>query len=239
MPWILLGLLTVALVLPWAGDGVRRALTRHWSRLLMTFCGVRVEVCGQPRADGAVLWVANHVSWLDIFALNLVRPIIFVAKSEIRRWPVIGWLVAGAGTVFIERGHRHAIRAVGDAMKQRFAHGEVIGLFPEGTTSPGDGVLPFHTSLFDAAIRAQVDIQPVALRFYHRGRRSDRAAFVGEQTLVGNLWEVLGTTGLAIELVFLPEMPGAWCAAEGRAAVAAHAREAIAQVVATPAAGHH
>ncbi len=73
MPWILLGLLTVGLVIPWAGDRVRRVLTRHWSCLLMDFCGVRVHVRGQPRAEGAVLWVANHVSWLDIFALNRVR----------------------------------------------------------------------------------------------------------------------------------------------------------------------
>ena len=225
----------VALVLPLGGDRVRRALTRRWSLLLMAFCGVRVTISGLPRAVGSVLWVANHVSWLDIFALNSVRPTIFVAKSEIRRWPVIGWLVAGAGTVFIERGHRHAIRAVGDAMKQRFAQDEVIGLFPEGTTSPGDGVLPFHTSLFDAAIRAQVDIQPVALRFYHRGQRSDYAAFVGEHTLVGNLWQVLGTTGLSIELVFLPELSGVWCAEAGRITVASRAREAIEQAVVTKA----
>src|SRR3546814_2365399 len=81
-------------------------------------------------------------------------------------------------------------------MKGRFSQGEVVGLFPEGTTSSGFDVGPFHSSLFDAALRAHVDVQPVALRFFHRGQRSDYNAFVGEQNLLQNLWYLLGTTGV-------------------------------------------
>src|SRR5690606_2701047 len=162
----------------------RQWLIRNWSRVLMACCGVKIRVRGQPKTEGAVLWVSNHVSWVDIFVLDSVRAVSFIAKSDIRKWPLLGWLVAGAGTLFIERGRRHAVRAVGHQMSERFARGEAVGLFPEGTTSTGQDVAPFHTSLFEPAIRAGVDVQPVALLFYHHGRRTTRYAFVGEQTLV-------------------------------------------------------
>lgn len=230
--WVILGLLSVTLVFPFAPQGLRTFMVRHWSRVLMFFCGVAVRPTGAPLLTGPVMWVANHVSWVDIFVLNSVRPVAFIAKSEIRRWPVIGWLVAGAGTVFIERGRRHAVRLVGHEMKRRFDRNEVIGLFPEGTTSPGFDVAPFHSSLFDPAIRAEVLIQPVALVFYHGGRRSDRAAFVGEQNLLQNLWFLLTTRGVVVELVFLPAVSTGEAQEMGRASVAVHARDAIRQVVA-------
>ncbi|MGB3290514.1 MAG: 1-acyl-sn-glycerol-3-phosphate acyltransferase [Burkholderiaceae bacterium] len=229
--WIVLGLLSVSIVFPLSSLRIRLCMILHWSRMLMRLCGVALSIQGQPRREGPVLWVANHVSWVDIFVLNSVRPTAFVAKSDIRRWPVLGWLVAGAGTVFIERGHRHAIRQVGNQMKTRFERGEVVGLFPEGTTSSGFDVAPFHSSLFDAAIRAHVDIQPVALRFMHRGRRSDYVAFVGEQNLMQNLWRLLGTTGTRVELTFLPVMDSRHCEEEGRAKVAGAAHDAIRDTV--------
>lgn len=229
--WILFGLLLVVLFFPFLALRARSCINYRWSCALMFLCGVSVKAQGEPRLHGPVLWVANHVSWIDIFVLNSVRPTSFIAKSEIRNWPIIGWLVAGSGTVFIERGRRHAVRAVGHEMKSRFDQGEAIGLFPEGTTSPGFDVAPFHSSLFEAAIRAHVDIQPVALRFLHRGQRSDYVAFVGEQNLLQNLWRLLGTTGVVVELVFLPAMPSEQCEEAGRSKVAAHAHHAIRQAV--------
>ncbi|PLC54781.1 1-acyl-sn-glycerol-3-phosphate acyltransferase [Pollutimonas nitritireducens] len=229
--WLLLGLLLVSAVFPYCTPAARSAITRRWSRVLLFFCGVRVEVSGQPIPHGPALWVANHVSWIDIFVINSVRPTSFIAKSEIRHWPVIGWLVSGSGTVFIERGHRHAVREVGQQMKARFERGEIVGLFPEGTTSPGYDVAPFHSSLFDPAIRVNVDIQPLALRFFHRGQRSDYVAFVGEQTLLRNMWRLLGTTGVSIELEFLAVMSGDYCAQHGRNKVSAHAHHVIRQAI--------
>jgi 1-acyl-sn-glycerol-3-phosphate acyltransferase len=229
--WLGLGLLCIMAIFPFASLSLRSRMNREWSRVLMMLCGVKIATRGVPRREGAVLWVANHVSWIDIFVLNSVRPTTFIAKSDIRDWPVLGWLVAGAGTVFIERGRRHAVRAVGHQMKARFDAGMAIGLFPEGTTSPGSDVAPFHSSLFDAAIRAGVDIQPVALRFLHRGKRSDYVAFVGEQNLIQNLWCLLGTTGVAVEIVFLAVMSSERCVEEGRAKVAAHAHRAIRSAV--------
>ena len=158
LPWIVLGLLCVGLAYPLLGIRSRAWLNRHWSRCLMAFCGLQVIIKGEPRLTGPVLLVANHVSWIDIFVLNSARATSFVAKSEIRSWPVIGWLVAGAGTLFIERGQRHAVHAMGEAMQARFKQGDAVGLFPEGTTSEGFELLPFHASLFEPA-RAAVDQQ--------------------------------------------------------------------------------
>jgi len=206
---LLLGLLTVFSVFPWVRPTVRAWLTRHWSCALLAICGIAVRVYGQPLMQGAVLTVANHVSWVDIFVLNRVRATAFIAKSEVRRWPLIGWLVAGAGTLFIARGARHAVRAVSQQMRARFQAGGAVGLFPEGTTSTGATVLPFHVSLFAPAVAAEVPVQPVALRFFQHHDRSTCAAFVGDETLLANLWRVLGARGLSVEAHYLaPLWPG-------------------------------
>lgn len=232
---VLAGLVLVGVVYPFIGLRGRSMLNRTWSRLLLRVCGVRLTVCGTPAMTGPVLTVANHVSWLDIFVINAVRPTAFIAKAEIRRWPIVGWLVAGAGTLFLERGHRHAVRAVGEAMRSRFARSEAVGLFPEGTTTMGFEPLPFHGSLLEPARDTGVAIQPVALRFLRHGRRDPYAAFVGEETLVGNLWRILGVRGLSVEAVYLPALAvhGEDGAAHSRSGLAAMARAAIHEAVST------
>lgn len=205
--WVLLGLLTELLIFPLLRRKGRRAVVCVWSRMLMALCGVRVCSTGEPRLEGAVMWVANHVSWVDIFVLNSVRTTSFVAKSDIRRWPVIGLLVAWAGTLFIDRSHRHAVREAGRQMQACFDAGDAVGLFPEGTSTDGSDVRPFHSGLFSAALESGVPVQPVALRFYRGGRRAPELAFVGEQTLVANLWVLLGSWGVRVECDFLPPIP--------------------------------
>jgi len=230
--WILCGLLIIALTYPWIGLSGRLWAKKYWSKILLGLCGVRVTQHGDPALQGGVLWVSNHISWLDIFVLNGVRATAFIAKSEIRRWPLLGWLVAGAGTIFIERASRHAVHKVGLAMQAHFIREQAVGLFPEGTTSPGFDLLPFYANLFEPARKAAVQIQPVALLYLHEGRRSDLAAFVGEQTLADSLWRVLSTSGLSIEIHFLSTILEARAEnAPPRAELGRLARHAIAKVV--------
>ncbi|UOD50190.1 lysophospholipid acyltransferase family protein [Orrella daihaiensis] len=229
--WVLCGLLTIGLVFPWAGRSGRLGLKKHWSRVLLMLCGVRTRIQGDPVKTGPVLWAVNHVSWLDIFVLNVVRATAFVAKQEIRHWPIIGWLAAGADTIFIERGYRHAVHRAGQAMKLRFSRNQPVGLFPEGTTSEGFDVLNFYGNLFEPAREPDIAIQPVALRYYHRGERSALPAFVGEESLLQNLWRLLGTTGVSVELVFLPLIGTPDQAKPPRAELASHARQSIREVV--------
>lgn len=200
---VVVGLLCIACVFPLVSRTARCAIGSAWANALLRICGIRIVIRGEPPLRGAGLWVANHVSWLDIFVLNSVRQTVFVAKRELRRWPVLGWLIAGAGTVFVDRSQRHAVKLASDAMQARFARGEVIGLFPEGTTSPGRTVLPFYASLLEPALAARVPVQAVALLYTHHGRRSALAAYTGNDNLLANLWRVLGTPGLAVEAVFL------------------------------------
>lgn len=201
--WIALGLLTEMLVFPLLGRGARRRVVQGWSHGLLRLCGVRIRVFGEPLRGGPVLWVSNHISWVDIFVLNRVRTTSFIAKSDVRRWPIIGHLVAWAGTLFIDRGERQAVRTASLRMQACLAQGDAVGLFPEGTTTDGQDVLPFHSGLFDAAVQAAAPVQPIALRFLRARRRAPELAFVGEQTLVANLWFLLGAWGVCVECEFL------------------------------------
>jgi len=229
--WVLGGLLTIATCFWWVGLNTRLWLKQQWSKGLLWLCGVSVRVHGEPELKGPVLWAVNHVSWLDIFVLNVVRSTTFVAKQEIRRWPLLGWLAAGADTIFIERGFRHAVQRVGHAIQKRFARGQVVGLFPEGTTSEGFDVLSFYGNLFEPGRRIEVTIQPVALTYFYLGQRSAMPAFVGEESLIRNLWRILGANGVSVGLTFLPPVAVAGQEKPLRAALAAQTREAIRAVV--------
>ena len=228
--WLISCLVCVALIYPFVSVEVRNAMNHHWSRALMFLCGVKINVLGNPTLQGSALWVANHVSWIDIYVLASVRCVAFIAKSEIRDWPVIGWLVAKVGTIFVNRSQRNSVRQVGTDMQKLFDHNMVIGLFAEGTTSRGFDVLPFHSSLFEPPVRAGITIQPAALRFFHKGRRSDYLAFVGNESLLHNLWVLLGTTGAMVEVEFMPPVPVEQYEG-GRAKVADYVREQIRSAV--------
>lgn len=229
--WVLGGLLTIATLFWWVGLNNRLRLKQLWSKGLLWLCGVAVHVHGEPVLKGPVLWAVNHVSWLDIFVLNVVRSTTFVAKQEIRRWPLLGWLAAGADTIFIERGFRHAVQRVGHAMQKRFARAQVVGLFPEGTTSEGFDVLSFYGNLFEPGRRTEVTVQPVALTYFHLGHRSAMPAFVGDESLLRNLWRILGAHGVSVGLTFLPAVSLAGQEKPPRAVLAAQTRDAIRAVV--------
>lgn len=160
---LFVALATCALVFPWVGAGRRQARIRSWSRQLLAICGVSLEEQGEALAHALV--VANHVSWLDIFVINSLHPCRFVAKSEIRAWPVLGWLVAQAGTVFIARGSRRDLRHTFKGIVASLHEGERVAFFPEGTTAAQGSLLPFHANLFEAAIDAAVMVQPYALDY--------------------------------------------------------------------------
>lgn len=231
--WVLLGLAIIAGYFSWCGIHKKQPVIRWWSRQLLRLCRVRLEVHGAPAQQGqAALWVANHVSWLDIFVINAVRSTHFVAKSEIRRWPLLGWLVAGAGTVFIERQRRHAIKAVSEQLRILFGQGQVVGLFPEGTTSDGLDVQRFHSSLFATAIAANVPLQTIALLFYEGEQRSTRFAFTGDQSLVANLWHLLSSRQPArVQCIFVDALAAEQCVTMTRADISAWAWESIRQAV--------
>jgi 1-acyl-sn-glycerol-3-phosphate acyltransferase len=187
------------------GPSQRQDLVRWWSAKLLRIVGLQFQVSGVGRPGGALL-LANHVSWLDIAVIHAACPQArFVSKADVRRWPVLGWLIAGAGTLFIERERkRDAMRMVHE-MAQALSRGETVAVFPEGTTGAGAQVLPFHANLLQAAIAVSAPVQPVVLRYSAPGERFAWAAqFIDDTTLLGSLWRVLSARGLRVDLHFLP-----------------------------------
>jgi 1-acyl-sn-glycerol-3-phosphate acyltransferase len=186
------GLLACALVFPWAGQGRRNAINRRWSRQLLGICGVSVEQNGACQALDHAMVVSNHVSWLDIFVINALHPCHFVAKSEIRDWPVLGWLADKGGTVFIARGNRRELRHIFKGMVATLQSGQRVAFFPEGTTAPPGTVLPFHANLFEAAVDAGVPVQPFALRYLDgAGALHGAIDFSGDMGFADNMMQVL------------------------------------------------
>jgi len=177
----------------------RPALVRWWHRRLCRILAIDVRVRGLP-ADAALL-TANHVSWLDIPVLGAVCATVFVSKAEVRRWPLVGWLAGTAGTLFISRGgnqSRQVTRDIADVLN----NGRRLVLFPEGTTTDGSGVRPFHPRLLAAAVDSDLPIQPVALRYF-RGRELDPVApFIGDEPFSHHLWRILRQGRTRVEVVF-------------------------------------
>jgi 1-acyl-sn-glycerol-3-phosphate acyltransferase len=189
---LLRGLATCALVFPWAGAGLRERLVRRWSARLLAICRVRVEHApGAPPLAHALI-VSNHVSWLDIFLINSLHPCRFVAKAEIRAWPVLGWLVAQAGTVFIARGNRRDLRHIFKGLVDALGQGQRVAFFPEGTTAGQGQLLPFHANLFEAAIDAGVPVQPYALAYLDAsGGWHPAVDYTGDTTFVDSILRIL------------------------------------------------
>lgn len=193
---LLRGLHTLRTRFPTASEAQRQQAIRDWSRRLLAILGVQLQVLGEPPAAGPLLVLSNHISWLDIIVLNAARPGRFVSKADVRHWPLIGRLVAGSGTLFIERDQRRDALRVVHHMAERLRAGDVLVVFPEGTTGDGRAVLPFHANLLQAALAADSAIQPVGLAYLHgngqallgEARRHDAPTYIGETTLVASLW---------------------------------------------------
>lgn len=230
------GILTQLAIFPLISARRRRALIRHWSRDLMSACGLQLRVRGSGAAAGVAdpaggahaslaaddppgaltldevapgcMLVANHISWLDIFAIHALAPSAFVAKAELRRWPVAGWLATMAGTVYIERARRHAVHRVIEQLRRRIRDRFPVAIFPEATTSDGSGLLPFYGNLLQAAIAEGAPVIPIALRYLDAsGAPAAQAAYVGDTTFVESLWMVLGARDLVVDIQVLPAVP--------------------------------
>ncbi len=184
-------------------------------RLALWTLGIRLHVRGRPASERPLLIAANHASWIDISAYSAVMPLSFVAKREVGTWPLIGFFARLQHSVFIDRARRGATADQADSIGRRLAEGDAIVLFPEGTTSDGNQVLPFRSSLFGAARAALNDagveavfVQPVAIAYTHMLGlplgRSGRSvvSWVGDQDLVPHAKDLLAASDFDVSIVF-------------------------------------
>ncbi|MGH8712936.1 MAG: lysophospholipid acyltransferase family protein [Casimicrobiaceae bacterium] len=203
------GIATTTLVFPLLAPPRRKALIRRWSARLLAILRVEPRISGWPPGGlpHNLLIVANHVSWLDIFVLDAVQPARFVGKSELRRWPLAGRLIADCGTLFIERGRRRDAHRINEQARAALAAGDVIAVFPEGTTTDGTALLPFHGSLLQPVIDAQGHVQPVAIRYRGSdGAHKDAPAYVGETSFLESLWRILGERSMIVCVDLAPPL---------------------------------
>jgi 1-acyl-sn-glycerol-3-phosphate acyltransferase len=201
---LLYGCYCVGVLFPFFSWPRRVVAIRRWSRQLLRILQVRLKVTGSPPSGHAPTFiVSNHISWLDIWVLDSVVPVRFVAKSDIRRWPLVGFLVSGSGTIFIERGRPQHTAHANLAIVQALTRGEYVAMFPEGATTDGTAVKVFHASLFQPALSAGARVVAVALRYVNSdGNVNLDASYVGERSLWQSIRLILAHPFLRAELTF-------------------------------------
>lgn len=221
------GIALAACIFPRLAPVQRVGHVQRWSARLLHILAVRLEISGVPaRGAAPAMLVANHVSWLDVYALNAVCPARFVAKADILRWPLIGLFARKAGSVFIDRSRRRDILRVNAQMSALLRDGETIAVFPEGTTSAGDAVLPFRAPLLQPAVACDARLQAVAIRYTRLdGSLCCEADFTGDKTLFGALLLVLTQPVIHARLQFLPPIA---CAGKHRRELAREAEQQVA-----------
>lgn len=205
---LLAGLLLTATVIPLSGfrQGrgrywVRNRCTRTWSSAVCRILGMRIQTLGTP-CDHGTLAVANHISWLDIMALASQKDYVFVAKNEVAKWPLLGEIFKGVGTLFIQRGNRENSDQLSSRMTEYLDRGIPLMLFPEATTTDGTRVRRFSGKLMTPAHQAECKIQPVAIRYGAPER--EVTPFIGDDSFVTHLFSVAKLPEIRITLNFLP-----------------------------------
>lgn len=227
---LLSGLAQCALLFPLLPLDRRNMLVQRWSKQLTGIFGITLDVSPSgPGVAGAV--IANHVSWIDVFVINAVAPCRFVAKSEVRRWPAIGWLSARAGTVYIARHQRSALISANATIAHHLANGERLAFFPEGTSGPQGAVLPFHANLFEGIVQSQAPVLPVAIAYFDAGGALSAAAeYIDDMSLWESIISLLTHGPFVAAVTFLPPIPSGEL---DRRTLAAATHTAVAQSLAS------
>ena len=223
---VVIGLLITLVLFPLVGWQSKRRIIKTWSHWLLRAFGIRLVVDrAPPAANLQGLMVSNHSSWIDIFATNAVQAVRFISKSEIRDWPVLGRLVTMAGTLYVERGNRSKINETNQSIRDAVAAGDLIGFYPEGTTTDGTYLLPIKTNLFQPAVDDQRTVYPVAVSYRQRGQKTRIASYEGDTSFGESFLSLTRATGLEVHVAFGDPIDGTTFG--HRAALASAAQEAI------------
>lgn len=230
---IVYGCVGVAVLFPFFKPSRRLWAMKLWSRQALGLLNVRLTVTGAlPAGDAPTLLVSNHVSWLDICVLDSVVPVRFVAKSDVRRWPLIGFLAARAGTIFIERRNPLDTMRTNGAIADALACGAHVAIFPEGTSTDGTEIKPFHSSLFQPGLGLVGHVIAVAVRYLNSdGSVNVNASYAGDRSLWDSFRLMVSQRSLHAELIFADVIP---ISGKTRAEIARAAEQAIAGALQLP-----
>jgi 1-acyl-sn-glycerol-3-phosphate acyltransferase len=233
--WILVwahvisGLVTLSFKFPFLNQDAKNKHIQNWSKRLLDIFGIKLVLGNSEILPASpYLLASNHISWMDIHAINAFRPIRFVAKSDVEGWPVFGWMAKQLGTVFIKRDNsRHGKHVAHEVAK--VLETQSVCIFPEGTSTVGEGVLPFKPNLFESAVIAKLPVYSLAISYQSAisGNRSEVAAFVGDMGLLESMAKILRDRALVVELTFLPPSGAIPGSSRDRKWLALHSQEAI------------
>ncbi|MSQ59299.1 MAG: 1-acyl-sn-glycerol-3-phosphate acyltransferase [Betaproteobacteria bacterium] len=204
---LLRGAVTIAFVFPLVGRAGQRRLIEAWSRRLLRILRVRLQTPEIAAFEPRSLVLANHVSWLDIWLLHSVSAVCFVAKAEVRGWPLIGWMAHRSRTLFIQRERRRDTSRINQIVRAALHAQETVAIFPEGTTSDGTSVRRFNASLLQPAVEMGVSVHVLAIRYISSdGSANVEVAYADETTLWQSLQKILAHREVAAELIYLGEL---------------------------------
>ena len=178
----------------------KNQMKSYWMRLLGRCLNLKIQVEGTP-IPGAALIVCNHISWIDIVAIGAHVPGCFIAKSDLLRWPIIGFITRQSGNIFVKRGNKQQVRQTTEQIAWILKQDLKIIAFPEGTTSDGKQLLPFHASLFQPALLTKTPIQPLVIEYLGTARKL--APYIDDDVFIPHLWCILGLKEIQIRLSFM------------------------------------
>ena len=230
---VISGVCTLLFIFPFVSQTQKDRHIQQWSKQLLKIFHIQLRVVGANKlVSTPYLLASNHISWLDIHVINAFKPVRFVAKSEVRAWPVFGWMAVQLGTVFIRRDSARHARQVVDQMAA-VLKAESVCIFPEGTSTAGESVLPFKPNLFESAILAKVPVTPVAIAYRSRstGLRSDAPAFIGKMGLLESMSNVISNRDIEAHLSLLEPYLISNAANLDRKELAVYCQESIAKTL--------
>jgi 1-acyl-sn-glycerol-3-phosphate acyltransferase len=230
---VVCGVCTLSFIFPFLDRRKKDQKIQRWSMDLLNIFHIKLVVQGAHLLENTPHLIAsNHISWLDIHVINAFKPIRFVAKSEVEGWPVFGWMAKQLGTVFIRRDSARHARQVVEQMA-KVLNTESICIFPEGTSTIGDSVLPFKPNLFESAIAAKVAVYPLSIKYLSKatGTRSESPAFIGDMGLLESMSNIIKNPNLVAQITVLSASPNGQESSMDRKQLANYCQECIANAL--------
>jgi 1-acyl-sn-glycerol-3-phosphate acyltransferase len=203
---LIIGLFIISFTIHSKNKVERAEIINRWSIKLTKIFDIKIITYGNKPELAPVnhMFLSNHISWFDIFALNSIFISRFIAKSDIQSWPVINRLCTGAGTFFIQREKIKDTKRVNESITKSLMEGDSVTFFPEGTTSDGTHLKPLKTSLVQSIITSNGTIQGIYINYLDsNGKPTDITAYIDEITITQSLSKILSSSGIEAHIYFL------------------------------------
>ncbi|NQW35346.1 MAG: 1-acyl-sn-glycerol-3-phosphate acyltransferase [Methylophilales bacterium] len=202
---LLLGIF-LSIIITLSTKKIQILIIQYWCNILLAIINVQIHCninLSSLYKNNHYLVVSNHISWLDIIVLNALAPVSFVAKDNIKYWPIINLLAKSCDTIFINRDSLTDVRRIFSKVEAMLEKNSIC-IFPEGTSTNGSLVLPFKSNLFQAAINSKKDILPIALEYHNNDELLVEIGYYGDISLISSIWNVVGLNNIKVRLTVLP-----------------------------------